>query len=215
MLPGDFIVEDVNGDGIINNFDQRVIGYGSGQTPIYSAGLQTNLSYRGVSLSLNWQGAAGYAHQRGAETKNMFQGGHNGQRWVMDRWHREDPYNPQSAWVPGRYQPHRQDVTHVSTGRNDTFWRTNVKYARLRQFEVGYAVPNNLSANFGLSGVRIYSNTTNPLTFSNTSHYRIDPEIQQGTALNYPTTRVVTFGFQASLGGASTPSPVVPVPPAD
>jgi hypothetical protein len=145
----------------------------------------------------------------------MFQGGHNGQRWVMDRWHRADPYNPQSEWIPGRYQPHRQGVTHSSTSRNDTFWRTNVKYARLRQLEVGYAVPDVFTSNFGLQGVRVYTNATNPLTFSNTAHYRIDPEIAQGTALNYPTTRVITVGFNASLGGARTAAPIVPVPPAD
>jgi hypothetical protein len=68
MLPGDFIFEDVNGDGIINGFDQRVIGYGSGQTPLYSSGIQGDISYRGISLNMNWQGAAGYSHSRGAVT---------------------------------------------------------------------------------------------------------------------------------------------------
>src|SRR5690606_16807171 len=99
--------------------------------------------------------------------------------------------------------------------KTDTFWRTNVKYVRLRRAELGYAIPNSLSSNVGLSGVRVFTSATNPLTYDNVAHYGIDPEVVQGTALVYPTISVVNVGFSASLGGASTPAPVVPVPPAD
>ncbi len=216
MLPGDFIYEDVNNDGIINAMDQRVIGYGTNETPIISFGMQNDITWGNVSLNINWSGGTGYSHSRGAETKNMFQGDHNGQRWTMDRWRREDPYNPQSAWIPGRYPPYRQgNNTNSWTRGQDTFWRTNVRYIRLRSVELGYTIPDAFTRNVGLNGVRVFASATNPWTVDNVSHYRIDPEVVQGTALVYPTTQVITLGFSATLGGMDDPAPVVPLPSDD
>lgn len=213
MLPGDFIYEDVNGDKIINAMDQRVIGYGTSQTPIISFGMQNNVTWGNVTLNVNWAGGMGYSHSRGAETKNMFQGDHNGQRWTMDRWRRSDPYDPQSEWIPGRYPPYRQgNNTNSWTRGQDTFWRTNVRYVRLRSIELGYTIPDALTRNVGLNGVRVFTSATNPYTLDNVSHYRIDPEVVQGTALVYPTTQVITVGFTATLGGMEDPAPVVPLP---
>jgi hypothetical protein len=213
MLPGDFIYADANGDKIINAMDQRVIGYGTNQTPIISFGMQNDVTWNNLTLNVNWAGGSGYSHSRGAETKNMFQGDHNGQRWVMDRWHREDPFDPQSAWIPGRYPPYRQGNNTNSWSRGqDTFWRTNVRYLRLRSVELGYTISDDLSSNVGLRGVRVFTSATNPWTTDNVSHYRIDPEVVQGTALVYPTTQVVTLGFSATLGGVEQSAPVVPVP---
>lgn len=213
MLPGDFIYRDTNGDNIINAMDQRVIGYGTDQTPIISFGMQSNLTLGNLTLNVNWAGGTGYSHSRGAETKNMFQGDHNGQRWVMDRWRRADPYDAQSEWIPGRYPPYRQgNNTNSWTRGQDTFWRTNVRYIRLRTVELGYTISDALSSNVGLNGVRVFASATNPWTKDNVSHYRIDPEVVQGTALVYPTTQVITLGFSATLGGNDDPAPVVPLP---
>jgi len=47
QLPGDFIYEDANGDGIINTLDQRPIGYAQGAQPFMSFGLNTSVSWKG------------------------------------------------------------------------------------------------------------------------------------------------------------------------
>jgi hypothetical protein len=131
----------------------------------------------------------------------------------MDRWRRADPYDPQSEWIPGMYPPYRQgNNTNSWTRGQDTFWRTNVRYLRLRTVELGYTISDDLTSNIGLNGVRVYASATNPWTKDNVSHYRIDPEVVQGTALVYPTTQVITLGFSATLGGRDTPAPVVPLP---
>jgi TonB-linked SusC/RagA family outer membrane protein len=216
LLPGDLIYEDTNGDGIINVMDMRPIGFPTNEPPVLSFGLTSSASYRGISLAADFAGGALYSHNRGAETKNMFQGGHNAQKYFMDRWHRVDPFNPQSEWQPGKYPPFRQGGTWSSFNKNDDFWRTNVRFVRLRRIELGYSVPDNLAGHVGLSGLRVYSSATNPYSWDNTAHYGIDPETVQGTALTYPTISVVNIGFSANIGGGiRSPAPVVPVPAGD
>ncbi|RYZ43822.1 MAG: SusC/RagA family TonB-linked outer membrane protein, partial [Sphingobacteriales bacterium] len=58
MLPGDFIYDDVNNDGLINDLDRRPIGYPRGQNPFLSYGAVMNASYKGFSLALVLAGAS-------------------------------------------------------------------------------------------------------------------------------------------------------------
>jgi hypothetical protein len=201
LLPGDLIYKDANGDGIINAMDERPIGYGTGGTPIISFGMGTTISYGGLTLTTNFSGGGMYSHNRGAETKNLSQGDHNMPKYAVDRWYRVDPFNPQSEWHEGRYPPLRKGSSNPSYNRTDTFWRTNVRYVRIRTMELGYSVPNTLASNVGLSGVRVYTSVSNPKTWDTVDHYKIDPETTSGTGLLYPTTRLINVGFSARVGG--------------
>jgi len=49
-----------------------------------------------------------------------------------------DPYDPQSEWHPGTYPPFRNGGPRPSFNRTDDFWRTNVKFVRVRRVELGY-----------------------------------------------------------------------------
>jgi hypothetical protein len=67
--------------------------------------------------------------------------------------------------------------------------------------ELGYNVPNTVASNIGLNGLRVYTNVQNPVSFDNQSHVNMDPEVTQGNGMVYPTTRLVTVGFSATVGG--------------
>jgi hypothetical protein len=49
MLPGDFIYEDLNKDGIINDLDRKPIGYPRGTNPFLSFGSTINAGYKGFN----------------------------------------------------------------------------------------------------------------------------------------------------------------------
>jgi hypothetical protein len=215
LLPGDLIYKDQNADGIINALDQRPLGFETGSTPLISYGLNTSLRYAGLSLSVDFAGGSLYSFIQQSELRIGFFGEHNSQAFHLDRWHRADPYNDQSEWIPGREPPLRKGVNnHSSVGPTSEWWRHNVWYLRLKRLELAYSVPTSLSSKIGLSPLRVYTSAANPLLFDNLGQISIDPELVQGNGLNYPTMRVINVGFSATVGGQpQTPAPVVPVSP--
>jgi hypothetical protein len=115
-----------------------------------------------------------------------------------DRWHRENPYDPNSNWIPGTYPAIRRGNSHINYQLND-FWLTNIKYLRLRNVELGYTLPKNIISRIGMSRLRVYVNATNLLTFDNVKDIEIDPEITSGGGLVYPQQKLITFGFNVSF----------------
>lgn len=218
LLPGDLIFEDVNGDGIINDLDERTIGFATGGTPIVSFGAATSVSFEGLTLNVNWAGGAYFSHQRQFEMQYANWSGHNGPAYGMDRWRRVDPFNPQSEWIPGRYPPMRNGTNFRNSQpsfSSSDFWRTNVKFLKVRTMELSYSVPDRLPATVGLSGVRLFTNLSNPFSLDNTRHYMMDPEVGNSNGMVYPSIRMLQFGFRATVGGVEGPAVPVPTLPAD
>jgi TonB-linked SusC/RagA family outer membrane protein len=199
MLPGDFIYEDLNKDGIINDLDRKVIGYPRNSNPFLSFGSTINAAYKGINLSLVLAGAALQSFQRSVELQIPFQNNGTSPHYVFeDRWHREDPYNANSNWIAGKYPAIRRGNSHINYQLND-FWLINSKYLRLRNIELGYSLPKNIISRFGMSRFRVYVNATNLLTFDNIKDVEIDPEITSSGGLVYPQQKLITFGFNASF----------------
>ncbi|HEX6927282.1 MAG TPA: SusC/RagA family TonB-linked outer membrane protein [Longimicrobiaceae bacterium] len=201
LLPGDLIYKDVNGDKIINELDERPIGYAVNTNPLLAFGGSASIGYRGVSLSLDLAGGTMYSFNQNLELKYPFQADHNSPEWMLvDRWHRADPYDDRSEWIPGRYPPIRRGLTSHSSYRNSTFWRTNVHYLRVRRLEIGYALPDALQDLLRLSNTRIYISGTNLHSFDNLGHIKLDPEVAFDSGLRYPPQRVWTIGFSTEVG---------------
>lgn len=201
LLPGDLIYRDANGDGIINALDERPIGFAVNSNPILGFGGNLSADYAGVSLGVDLAGGTMYSYNQNLEMKYPFQGDHNSPEWMLvDRWHRADPYDDSSEWIPGRYPPIRRGLTSHSSYRNSTFWRTNVTYLRLRRVELGYNLPDRLESALRLSNSRVYVSGTNLHSFDNVGHIRLDPEVAFDSGLRYPPQRVWTIGFSTEVG---------------
>ena len=200
-LPGDFKYADVNGDKIINGLDQRPIGYAEGAQPYMSFGINSNYSYKGVSLQLDFSGATMQTWSRLFEAQIPFQNNGAGTGYLIsDAWHRADPFDPNSAWIPGTYPTVRKDnPTHINYANANDFWKVNVHYMRLRNIEIGYDIPSRLLNKISVKGLRVYVHGTNLFSLDNTRQYEIDPEISSNSALVYPQQRIYTFGFNLNL----------------
>ncbi|MDQ3845078.1 MAG: SusC/RagA family TonB-linked outer membrane protein, partial [Bacteroidota bacterium] len=206
QLPGDLMFEDVNGDKIINELDQRPIGYGYSSDgarvvqPLLSGGINTQFGYRGISLIIDFAGASMQTYERRFEAQVPFQNNGAGVAYLIsDAWRREDPFNSKSQWIPGTYPAVRKDINHVGLSRRSDFWMTNVHYIRLRNLEIGYDVPKTFLQRFGMSGLRVYVHGTNLFSFDNVKKFQIDPEINANNALVYPQQRLYTFGINLNL----------------
>lgn len=199
-LPGDFKYEDVNGDKIINNLDQRPIGYAQGAQPYMSFGINGSVAWQGITLRFDFAGASMQSYLRDWELRYPFQNNGSSPAYMFqDRWHREDPYDPNSRWIAGKYPAIRKDnTTHINYQVND-FWITNVRYIRLRNLELGYNFPKTWLKRWNISAFRVYVNGTNLFSLDNTKEFEIDPEISSTNGLVYPQQRLYNFGFNLSL----------------
>lgn len=201
LLPGDLKFEDTNGDGIINSMDQRPIGYAQGGLPYLNFGANFNFEWKGFSLQMDFAGASMQTFQREFELQIPFQNNGNSPAYLLnDRWHRADPFNPNSPWIPGTYPAIRKDNPGLSnfSYRND-FWITNVTYIRLKNLILGYNFPKKWIEKLGCKNIFVYGNATNLFSIDNVKKFEIDPEIASTNGLVYPQQRLFNFGFNLSL----------------
>jgi hypothetical protein len=69
-------------------------------------------------------------------------------------------------------------------------------FLRLKQVELGYTIPKNLTKKWHMDSLRLYLSGTNLLCWSSFKMW--DPE--QGTsALNYPLQRVINIGVNVTF----------------
>lgn len=169
-LPGDYYYEDWNGDGIINGNDYHPIA--TYNMPLVNYGFSLGGSWRGLDLSLNFQGAANvyvrYTEVLAAPLQ--FDGGALTQ--FLDRWHPIDPnadlFNPGTQWIQGAYP------TTGSPQADGTKAIQNASYLRLKTAELGYNLPKGWLQKIGVKDCRIYISGYNLLTFTGLEH--TDPE---------------------------------------
>ncbi|MEJ7740904.1 MAG: TonB-dependent receptor [Chitinophagaceae bacterium] len=200
LLPGDLKYKDLNGDNVINSFDERPIGYGLGTQPNINIGLTFGVMYKSFDFNMDFSGGAGYTWFQNFETRWAFQNNGNLNTIFEDRWHRTDPYDVNSAWIPGKYPPNRfNQRDHSSNNRRSTYWGHNVKYLRARTIQLGYAIPPTLLARIKIQRARVYINAYNLFTFDNLRDYAVDPEIQDDNGLQYPQVTNINAGINLSF----------------
>jgi hypothetical protein len=115
----------------------------------------------------------------------------------MDRWHtadpKSDPYDPSNQWIPGEYA-----YGAHSAESDSKFGMQNGSYVRLKNIELGYTVPTQLSKRVNISKARFYFNGYNLLTF--TAVKGIDPEHpSEQNGYMYPLNKTLNFGAEITF----------------
>ncbi|WP_211229825.1 SusC/RagA family TonB-linked outer membrane protein [Olivibacter sitiensis] len=201
LLPGDFIYMDVNGDGKIDGYDERPIGYPAGQLPLLTFGLNLGASYKGFDITADFSGGGMYSYVQNWEMRWPFQNTGNLLQYMYeDRWHREDPYDLNSPWIAGENPPLRfNQGGHSNYNKNSDWWLTNVRYLRLRTLEIGYSLPKSFINKLGAQRARFFVNTYNLFSMDNVSGFGVDPEIYDGNGLQYPQNKFINIGANISF----------------
>ena len=198
LMPGDLKFEDWNNDGIIDSKDDQPIGHGN--TPRIYYGLNLSGSYKGFDLTLFFQGAAGHEVFTSGDFMYPFiqQGLGNGISLWLDRWHRADPSDMDSEWIPG-YMPALRPTGYAANATNNTWTMHKANYLRLKTIELGYTFPKSWMSKIGIENLRIYVNSFNTFTFTSREGLMkyMDPENSNGAFKYYPQMK--TFNFGANL----------------
>tara|TARA_B100000953_G_scaffold55771_1_gene43570 strand:- start:21892 stop:25050 length:3159 start_codon:yes stop_codon:yes gene_type:complete len=199
LLPGDFIYKDVNEDGVINWMDERPIGYPDSWSPMISYGGTIAMNWKNIDLTIDLAGATMQSWYQNYELRNPFHAGGNSPAYLLeDRWHRADPYDPESEWIPGRY-PAIRNGNVGPNHRNSDFWLTNVWFLRLRNIELGYTLPKEWVSKVNVDRLRFYVTGSNLVSFDNVNGFEIDPEISANASVVYPQQRTIVVGLNLSL----------------
>ena len=200
MQPGDWIYEDVNGDGTIDGDDMRPISLSPGAAPIWNYGLTVAGNWRGLDFSILFQGAAGFtAFYSGPYAEPFWLGG-NVPAYLMDSWHHEDIFDSSSPWVPGFFPAVRTMDKDPYRNYASSYTYKDCSYVRLKNVELGYTFNQRFLKKVHIDKARIFVNVNNPFTWCNRFIKAYDPEKvagQQNLGWNYPL--LMTFNTGVNL----------------
>ena len=195
VRPGDIKYKDLNGDGIINSYDQTAIGFGAVPRMLY--GLNFGFGYRGFDLSLFFQGAGlvDFNYASGFGTTPFSEGATYGNMYSMvtDRWTGDTKTSNPRPFYP-RMSTNQTITTNYQTS---TWWIKRADYVRLKNAEIGYNFSARTLKRFAVSKMRIYVNGTNLFTKSRWNIW--DPELGDGRGTSYPNTTMYNVGFRISF----------------
>ena len=201
LLPGDFKYRDFNGDGKISEYDMRPIGYGYGDQPFINFGFTFGFRFKNFDFNADFSGGSGYTWFQNWETRWAFQNNGNLNTIFEDRWHRQDIFDLNSAWVPGKYPSNRYNIQHDHSNYRDnsTFWLHNVWAIRARTLQLGYSFPSAWLQRIRIPRARLYINAYNLFSIDNLKKYAVDPEVIDDNGLQFPQNRVINVGFNLTL----------------
>jgi hypothetical protein len=185
IIPGDLKYKDVNGDGIVNDFDRVEIGYST--IPEIQYGITLDVSYKNFDLSVLFQGSAHSSVYFDEFGYVPFDRQGTALREQLNSW---TPENAATATYP------RIDIgANANNTRLSTFTQQSGDYVRLKNAEIGYSFTQSLLRKAGLKRLRVFANGQNLFTWSEIKF--VDPEYGSGGIGNtYPQQKVYNFGVR-------------------
>jgi TonB-linked SusC/RagA family outer membrane protein len=188
---GDIKYKDVNGDGVVDVYDQVAIGNPNIPETVYGFGF--SLEYKGIDFSIFFQGAANMDFMLGGDGFFPFLRGEtqgNVTKWATDRWTEENP--DQHVLFPRLSYGDNQN-----NYRNSTWWQRKADYLRIKTAEAGYTIPKKLTSKAKIAALRIYVSGLNLHTFSDFKYW--DPELGNGNGSAYPLQRTFVAGLNLNF----------------
>ncbi|WP_086009474.1 SusC/RagA family TonB-linked outer membrane protein [Nafulsella turpanensis] len=185
--PGDPIVIDTNGDEQISPQDVTNIG---SPHPDFIFGTRLNLGYKGFDFLVFLQGQIGNEVLMGFNRTDR-PTANRPAFFYTNRWTGEGSTNEFPA----------ANTTSVYIYNSDLMVFDG-SYARIRQLQLGYTLPETVFGSENVRNVRIYASLDNYFTFTN--YPGLDPEVGQGNSVGidrgaYPVPRKAMVGLQFSF----------------
>ena len=210
---GDYIFEDINKDGVIDEEDRSFIG---NPEPDFTYGIGNTFSYKGFDLSIYLSGSYGNEVvnwvrkdlENPRENTNLLKDALDYAQ--LELIHSDGPDDYRNIKIIGG-DPHacRMASSSASNTSNYRFSDKFVEdgsYLRIQSISLGYTLPQKWVTKVGLQNMKIYCNLQNVYTFTKYKGY--DPEIgsaNQDALLTgfdnyrYPTPRIYTFGLNLTF----------------
>lgn len=181
--------KDLNGDGTINDRDRTWI---INPTPDFLYGFNFNFGYKGFDLTVFFQGV-------GNQQINVFDVKSQSDFWSLNETGSNKGSRLLNAWSP---QNAGSDIPALTaTDRNferrfSTYFIENGAYLKLRNLQLGYTLPRNLTSRLMANSLNVYVSGQNLFTVKAKNFTGIDPE---AAGFGYPIPTMVTGGVRVSF----------------
>ena len=188
---GDLRYVDTNTDGKLTAYDREYCG---SSDPKIIYGFNINAGWKGIDLSLMFNGAAG--------VKRLFDGYEVYGNFSGDAAHPATIWR--DAWTPDNHDASMPrifyDTNSASSSRSvqSDFWLQDTSYLRLKNLQLGYTLPKGWLNSVGVENIRIYYSVENLLTFDKMK-INIDPESTSQRLSSYPLLRTHAFGVNVTF----------------
>lgn len=179
--PGDVKYVDQNNDMVINQEDRVYVG---SPIPKFTYGLNFDATYRNFDFSMFFQGVYGNKiyMQIGKDIEGFYRNLNITKRFVDEHWRPDYPSNtmPRASW-------------YASTNNTmpSTRFLFDGSYLRLKNVQLGYTIPQNLSRKLKVQRLRVYVTAHNLVTFTN--YIGMEPELT--TSANDASERDLAAGI--------------------
>jgi tonB-linked outer membrane protein, susC/ragA family len=195
IQPGDIRYKDINGDGIVNVYDQTIIG---NPNPKHIGGFNNYFQYKNLDFSIYFQWS--YGGDILNANRIVFEAGEPTARQSLnmfasfaDRWTPENPSN--TLYRAGGQGPAAYSDRVLEDG----------SFLRLKTFSIGYRFPVNWLQKIKVKSLRVYFSGQNLFTW--TKYTGFDPEVStRPTALTpafdwsaYPRAMTLTGGLELTF----------------
>ena len=181
--------KDLNGDGVINEKDQKWI---YSPVPDFTWGLNIYLEYKNFDFTMFWQGVQGVDVISDLKRETDLWAGLNitnlnkGRR-LLDAW---TPMNPTSN-IPAVSTMDNNNEKRVSS-----YFVENGSFAKMRNIQLGYNFGTGVCDKLHIARLRMYVSAQNLLTIKSKSFTGVDPE---NPNFGYPIPLNVTYGLNVSF----------------
>lgn len=186
-LPGDYLIVDYNGDGVIDSNDNVPYGYSGNPQNTYNATL--GFEWKGFSAFVQFYGVNNVTRQvvfssLAGKLNNVYD---EGTYWTK--------YNPNADSSPLRWSTNRDGAADGARYMYDG------SYIRLKNAEVAYTFTSGWIKKLGLKSLRIYLNGNNLWLWSKMPDDRESNTAGTGWASQgaYPTVKRFNLGLKLTL----------------
>ena len=209
---GDIMYRDLDGDNVItmgtsldNLGDLKKLG---NDQPRYRIGFNLFAQWKGIDVSAFFQGVlkrdyyfSPYGGQGTGGKGAVFWGATTGGRWEslflenhLDYWRDEN-----SALGENRDAYYARPIYYTNKNREcQDRYMQNASYLRLKNLQVGYTLPKNITRKFYCDNLRIFFSGENLCTWTKLSKV-LDPESLEVSSMksgsSYPIARTYSFGL--------------------
>jgi TonB-linked SusC/RagA family outer membrane protein len=197
---GDIKYRDLNGDGKITAEDRTWIA--GSQMPEVMFGLNFDFEWKGFDFSMFFQGATNtdimlcgtygaLGFSDGTYYTQAFKWGSNPPKYLVE-----------GSWRPDNTNAQYPRLSTQSSNNNvlpSDFWKRDATYLRLKNVQLGYKLPSDLTKRFFVQNMRVYFSASNVFTLSALSKLGIDPEAPSVNNGYYPQQRVFSFGLSLTF----------------
>lgn len=183
LKPGDIKYKDQNNDGVIDNYDEKALGFNTMNPELYFSA-SIGVEYKGFGIDALFQGIGNQTIY--LNTQSIF--------WPL-RGNNSITNSSINSWTPETAAtatlPRLSTLENANNYRPNSIWFTNGSFLKLRSLELYYNLPKKLISYLKLSNMRLYVRGINLFSIDNVKV--LDPE---AIGVTYPTLSSFNAGIK-------------------